>query len=304
MTPDATVYLGTFAAIAFVIKCAILFNIQIKDRVSQAFVLLCLFIVVQNAVEFLGYFTYLKSPSLGELFIHFYLIAAYFVFPSLLVYALALVNSPWYSRVRLTAYSISFVIALAHAGGLVVDGFVFLGWSVITEPGPLYWAAMSYVLLCCVTVVSLLFYQHRTNSNHEIRHNTRVTLWAFTPIVAVAAVVLGLRLIGFNSSSAVSLPMATVIFLYVMLLHTNGNLFWLSTKLKSILVIMKMDHNVSFEEIIRELEKVRIQEALKLTGGQQKIAAELLGIPPSTLNKRLTKYSIDADAFKPHSTRP
>ena len=115
----------------------------------------------------------------------------------------------------------------------------------------------------------------------------------------VAAIVLGLRILGFNSSSALSLPVATVIFLYIMLLHTNGNLFWFSTKLKSILVIMKMDHNVSFDAIITELEKVRIQEALKLTDGQQKIAAELLGIPASTLNKRLNKYQIDADTFKP-----
>jgi len=298
MTPDAAVYLGTVAAIAFVIKCAILFNVQIKDRISQAFVLLCMFFVFQNAVEFLGYFTYLKSAPLGELLIHFYLVATYFVFPSLLVYALALTNSPWFGWVRLGTYSISVVFTLAHIGGFVVNGFTFLGWSVITEPGPLYWTVMSYILLCCVAVVSALFYQLRTNQDHLVRQNARVTLWAFTPIIAVAAGVLGLRMIGFNSSSAVSLPIATVIFLYIMLLHTNGNLFWFSTKLKSILVIMKMDHNVSFDAIIRELEIVRIQEALKLTDGQQKNAAELLGIPPSTLNKRLNKYEIDADAFK------
>ncbi len=299
MSPDAAVYLGTIAAIAFVIKSAILFNIQIKDRMSHAFVLLCLFFVFQNAVEFLGYFTYLRSPALGELFIHLYLIASYFVFPSLLVFAVTLTNSAWYNRVRLAAYSIALLFTLAHAGGLVVDGFVFLGWSVITQPGPLYWAVMGYILLCCVSVVSLLLYQLKTNPIPEIRQNARVTLWAFTPIIAVAAGVLGLRLLGFNSSSAVSLPIATIIFLYVMLLHTNGNLFWLSTKLKSILVIMKMDHNVSFDAIIQELEKVRIHEALKRTDGQQKNAAELLGIPASTLNKRLNKYNIDADAFKP-----
>ena len=299
MSPDAAVYLGTIAAIAFVIKCAILFNVEIKDRVSQAFVLLCLFFVFQNAVEFLGYFTYVRSTSLGELFIHLYLVATYFVFPSLLVYALALTNSPWFGWIRLAAYSISFVFALAHAGGFVVDGFVFLGWSVITEPGPLYWTVMSYILACCVAVVPLLLFQLRTNSSQDVRQNARVTLWAFTPIIAVAACVLSLRLIGFNSSSAISLPIATVIFLYIMLLHTNGNLFWFSTKLKSIVVIMKMDHDASFDAIITELEKVRIQEALKLTDGQQKNAAALLGIPASTLNKRLSKYNIDADAFKP-----
>lgn len=303
MTPDAAVYLGTVAAIAFVVKCAILFNVQIKDRISQTFVLLCLFFVIQNAVEFLGYFTYLKSASLGELFLHFYLVTTYFVFPTLLLYALALTGSRWFGKIRFATYTLSVAFTLAHIGGFVVDGFVFLGWSVITEPGPLYWTAMSYVLLCCIAVVALLAYHFKSNSDHEIRHNARVTLWAFTPIIAVAAGVLSLRVLGFDSSSAVSLPVATVIFLYIMLLHTNGNLFWFSTKLKSILVIMRMDHNVSFDAIITELEKVRIQEALKLTDGQQKNAAELLGIPPSTLNKRLNKYEINAETFKPQSSR-
>lgn len=298
MSPDAAVYLGTIAAIAFVIKSAILFNIQIKDRVSHAFVLLCLFFVLQNAAEFLGYFTYLRSPALGEFFIHFYLVVSYFVFPSLLVLALTLTIPAWYNRVRLVGYSISLILALAHAGGFVVDGFLFLGWTSITQPGPLYWVVAAYILLCCVSVVSLLLYQLKFNPIPEIRQNARVTLWAFTPIIALAAVVLGLRILGFNSSSAVSLPIATTVFLYVMLLHTNGDLFWLSTKLKSILVIVKMDHNVSFDAIIQELEKVRIQEALKITEGQQKNAAELLGIPASTLNKRLNKYDIDADTFK------
>ena len=298
MSPDAAVYLGTVAAIVFVLKCAILFNIRIKDRVSQAFVALCLFFVFQNAVEFLGYFTYLKSVALGEFFIHLYMLSTFFIFPSLVTFTLALINSQWFSHVRLFVYAVSATFAVAYLAGYVVDGFVFLGWSVITEPGPLYWTVMGYLLLCCASVVLVLAHSLRNNEDQDIRQNARVTLYAFTPIVAVAVGVLGLRIAGFNSSSAVSLPIATVIFLYLMLLHTNGNLFWFSTKLKSIVVIMKMDHNASFDAIIQELEKVRIQEALKLTDGQQKTAAELLGIPASTLNKRLNKYKIDADAFK------
>jgi DNA-binding NtrC family response regulator len=75
-------------------------------------------------------------------------------------------------------------------------------------------------------------------------------------------------------------------------------MFWLSTKLKSILVLLKMNHNTSIDEIIRELEKVRIQEALKLANGQQKAAAKQLGVSASTLSKRLSKYNIDVTAYK------
>ena len=299
MSSDVAVYFGTVAAIVFVLKCAILFNINIKDRVSRAFVTLCLFFVIQNAVEFLGYFTYLKSAAMGEFFIHLYMLTLFFIFPSLLILAMALTESPWFAGARLLCYGLSVLITIAYLGGLVVDGFIFLGWSVITEPGPLYWAAMVFVLLCCLGAVLHLLYQYRNNPSAEIRHNARVNLLAFSPIIAVAIGVLSLRIAGFNSSSAVSLPIATVIFLYIMLLHNNGSLFWFSTKVKSILVIMRMDQSASFDAIIQELEKMRIQEALKQTDGQQKNAAELLGVAASTLNKRLNKYSIDADSFKP-----
>ncbi len=299
MNQDAAVFLGTVAAIAFVLKSAILFHTHSRDRASQAFIAVCLFFVLQNAVEFLGYFTYLKSPALGELFVHMYLLATYFAFSSLLVFALALTHSPHFGRVKAVTYSLSLVLAIAHISGYVVNGFTFLGWSVITQPGPFYWVAMTYILLCCLMAVLHLLHHYRTGDNPETRHNARISLLAFAPIVLVATAVLMLRLAGFNSSSAVSYPIATVIFLYVMLLHTNGTLFWFSTKLKSIVAIIRLERNASLDLIIQEIEKIRIQEALKMTNGQQKTAARILGLPPSTLNKRLTKYDINVDDYKP-----
>lgn len=301
MNPDAAVYLGTVAAIGFVLKCTILLTVEIRNRVTQAFVILCLFFILQNAAEFLGYFTYLKSSTLGEFFIHVYMMTLFYVFPSLLLFTLALTGSPWFTRARMVLYGIASLLSLVYLSGQVVAGFQLIGWSVITTPGPAYWLAMSFVILCGLGAIAHLLYYYRSGRNAEIRQNARVTLLAFTPILAVALAVLGLRLIGFNSSSAISMPVATLLFLYIMLLHANGNLFWLSTKFKSIVAIIKMDRTASVDEIIREIEKVRILEALRLTEGQQKSAAEILGVPPSTLNKRLTKYRIDAEQFKQDS---
>ncbi len=298
MDPDAAVYLGTFAAVAFVLKSAILFNIDIKNRATQAFVVVCLFFVIQNAAEFLGYFTYLKSRSMGEFFVHLYIVSLLYAFASLVVLALALTHSVWFGKIRILVYTCAAMLTLAYLNNLVVSGFQFLGWSIITQPGPLYWLAMGFILVCGAASIGLLLYHYWNSDTGEVRHNCRVTLQALSPIVLVAVSVLGLRLAGFNSSSAISLPIATLVFLYIMLLHTSGDLFWFSTKLKSILAILKMDKDAPLDVIFREIEIVRIQEALKLTHGQQKTAAELLGLPASTLNKRLTKYNIDAEQFK------
>jgi hypothetical protein len=298
MNPETAVYLGTFAAFSFMLKVAILFNVRIKSKIAESFVILCLVFVVQSAAEFLAYFTYLRSVAIGEFMINLYMISLFFIFPSTLQLAFALTNSRHLSLVRILGFSTATLVSIAYASGLVVADFRFVGWSVITEPGRFYWSVMAIMMGFCLLTLVHLLHQLRSNADLAVRHNARVNLLALSPIAVVALAVLGLRLAGFNSSTAVSLPIATLLFLYAMLLHTNGNLFWLSTKLKTVLVLLKTDHQAPIQVILQEVEKVRIQEALKMTDGQQKLAAEILGVPASTLNKRLTKYNINVESFR------
>lgn len=298
MNPDVLVYMGTVAAIGFVLKCAILFNVEIRNRISQSFVVLCLFFIVQNAAEFLAYFTYLKSVPVGEFFFHVYMNSLFYIFPAVVLLALALIESRYLKVSRYVMFGVSIALSGIYLSDQIVTSVTFVGWSAIAGRGPLYWLAFGYILFCVALTIAILLLAYRTSSNAEIRHNARIYLLAFSPIVAVAIGVLGFRALGFESSSAISLPVATLLFLYIMLLHTNGNLFWLSTKFKSVLAVLRMDRRASVDSIIREIEKVRIQEALKQTNGQQKSAAELLGLPASTLNKRLTKYNIKVQNFK------
>ena len=298
MDPNTAVYLGTVAAISLVLKCTILLNIRIDSRTSQAFVVLCLFFVAQNAAEFLGYFTYLKSENIGQFFANIYIVSAYFMISSVLIFTLALTESRFYKLTRLGLYLICTLIAIAYVFGMIIDGLVFLGWTIVADPGQFYWIATGYTLLCCATIVGCLWYNSKNNPDLVIRHNARVTLLAFLPILLVAIAVYGLKMLGFNASSAVSLPIATLIFLYVLLLHTNGRLFWFSAKLRSILAILKMENDVPMDAIIEELERVRIHQAMKIANGRQKQAAEILGMSASTLNKRLSKYAINAEFYK------
>lgn len=298
MNPDTAIYLGTIAAIGLVLKTTILFNVEIKSRVAECFTIMCLFLIAQNAAEFLGYFTYLKSARVGEFFVHIYMISLIFIFPSITMLALAVTDGRYFNPLRIVLYSISVILAVCYLLGWVISGLNMVGWSVITSPGPLYWVYMGYVLLCCLGTMVYLAFCMISAEKSEIRYNARVNLLAMVPIVAVAVGVLALRVAGFDSSSAISLPIATLLFLYIMLLHTNGNLFWLTTKFKSVIAIMMMEKDASVDSIISEIEKVRIQEALKLTNGQQKLAAQILGLPASTLNKRISKYNLDANGYK------
>ena len=275
----------------------ILFQVQIKSKVAESFAILCVFFIIQNVAEFLAYFTYLRSESLGLFFVHLYLIALYFMFPSIVVLALTLGKFRHLRTASIGLYAMAGMLTLMHASGWTVSGFTFLGWSVITQPGPLYWLTMGSILCSVLATIGYLFYQVNFNQDHEARYNCKVNLMAFSPLVAVAFGVLGLRLMGYNSSSSVSLPLATVSFMFIMLLHTNGNLFWLSTKFKTILAVVMMDKNSSIDEILARIEKLRIEEALKVTRGEQKSAARLIDIPPSTLNKKIAKLNIQVSQY-------
>ena len=58
MESNALMFLGSVAFIGMILKVAILFNVSIKSQIAESFVVVCLFFLLQNVSEFLGYFTY------------------------------------------------------------------------------------------------------------------------------------------------------------------------------------------------------------------------------------------------------
>ncbi len=298
MESNALMFLGAVAFIGMILKVAILFNVSIKSQIAESFVVVCLFFLLQNVSEFLGYFTYTISEQVGLAFVHMYMIALYFLFPSVLVLALTLVEFKHLKTARTVLYGIAFCITAAHLGGYIVDGIKFVGWSAVTTPGSYYWAAITYPMLMAIFTVIVLFKHYIANSNFEIRNRCKVNLLAFSPMFLVAALVILFRLAGFESSTAITMPAATIFFLFVMLLQTNGNIFWASLRLKILMSVLTQKNINTLDEILGNIEKLRITEALKASNGMQRNAAKLLSVPPSTLNKKIAKYEICAEDFQ------
>ncbi len=294
---EVLVYLGVFAFIGVLLKLAILFNISIKSKIAESFAVVCILFLVQNVAEFLGYFTVSSSEQLSVVFIHIYMISLYFIFPSVLVLALTLVEFKHLGSAKVALYSISSLISVAHFAGFIIDGVKFLGWSAITTPGAYYWFAIAFIVLNAITALIVLFYHYIANSSFEIRSRCKVNLLAFSPMFAVLCIVALFRLAGFNSSLAISMPLATIFFLFVMLLQSNGNIFWVSLRFKIIMSVLTLKNISTLDEILRNIEKIRITEALKASNGMQRNAAKLLNVPPSTLNKKIAKYGICSEDF-------
>jgi hypothetical protein len=292
MDQEALVYLGIVAFIGAILKLSILFNVSIKSKIAESFAVVCILFLLQNVFEFLGYFSYSASEQLAMTFVHLYMVALYFIFPSVLILALTLVEFKRLKSAKIFLFGISSFITMAHFGGYIVDGIKFIGWSAVTTPGPYYWAAIAFIILNAVATLLVLFYHYIANSSFEIRSRCKVNLLAFLPMFGVVCVVALFRLAGFDSSSAISLPLATIFFLFVMLLQTNGNIFWVSLRLKIIMSVLTLKNINTLDEILSNIEKLRITEALKASNGMQRNAAKLLSVPPSTLNKKIAKYDI------------
>lgn len=298
MDQDALIYLGLIALVGIVLKTAILFNISIKSQISQSFAVVCIFFLLQNVAEFLGYFTYNVSEQLSFAFVHVYMIALYFIFPSILVLALSLVEFKRLRTAKAFLYGVSLLISIAHVNGLVITGIKFIGWSAVTTPGEYYWAAAGYSMLVAIWAVGVLLKHLLANNSFEIRSRAKVNLFAFSPIFLVVGLVLLFRLAGFESSTALMLPLATIFFLFVMLLQTNGNIFWASLRLKILMSVLTLKNINTLDDILGNIEKIRISEALRASNGMQRNAAKLLNVPPSTLNKKIAKYKIVAEEFQ------
>lgn len=298
MEQDALVYLGIFALIGILLKIVILFNVSIKSKIAQSFVVVCMLFLLQNVSEFLAYFTYLPAEQLSLMFIHIYMNTLYFIFPAILILALTLVEFRHLAAAKIALYGMAAMVSLGYAGGYVVESVKFLQWTAITTPAEYYWVSMSFIILNVLATFIVLIANKLANSDFEIRSRCKVNLLAFAPLLLLACMVMLFRLAGYESSSAVSLPLATMFFLFVMLLQTNGNIFWASLRLKILLSVLTLKNINTLDEILGNIEKLRITEALRASNGMQRNAAKLLSVPPSTLNKKIAKYKIDPEQYQ------
>lgn len=288
----------TVALVGLVLKFCILFNISIKNKIAEAFAIACLFFLLNNLAEFLGYFSFLQTGSVNMIFLHLYMATLYFIFPAVLLLAMSLVEWRFLRPTRFVLFGMSAVLTIAEASGYIVTGAKFIGWTANTTPGEYYWYAIGFVILNALATLIVLVSNYLCNPDFEIRSRCKANLLAFAPMLTVVFTVPVLRSLGYDSSSATTLPAATIFFLCVMLLQTNGNIFWASLRLKILLSVITMKNIQTLNEILVNIEKIRIVEALKAANGKQNNAAELLNIPASTLNRKITKYGIDAAAYR------
>lgn len=191
-------------------------------------------------------------------------------------------------------------LAVALVGALwltdwVVLGYEYNGYVLVSTKGPFYWVFTLTVLGCFAAMTVLLALGIRARDLRTQRECS-LTLVGLAPVFLTGVLVILLRQAGSNISAAVLLPFAMTFFLVVTVYAVRAHQlfdirlfipgteqwrwFWpLARELTSA--------SAPLPERMRRIEEALIQDALRRSNGVQSRAARSLGLPASSLHRKI-----------------
>ena len=281
---------GFIALLAAIFKIIILYQVVTDSPLTSALNLLVIALIAQNCFEFLGYLTYASDTVFSGYMVDGVLISMYAVGASVVMLVMRVCQISSGKLISSVFAGLAGLLVVLHASGLIVSGYSQVGYTIISEEGPLY-ALFSLYLLSVVGLALVTLIRSRHSKVREIRDRSRVTLMAIAPLCLVAVGVIGFRAIGFNSSSALAMPFASTLFVWVLMIDERGD--YLRFKLKwtvlTKLALRASDIKLSSWNLL--IEKMLIEEAMRVCHNNKSEAARLLGLNKTTFHRKAERYA-------------
>ena len=266
-----------------------------------------------NIIELIGFFL-TTSPdqqfaaSVGLVFLLLYYALLLTALFSLLV--LALLNTGWPGKWWWSPVTIAFTIAqlVTLIPGLGIDGIQNIGYSGSRIPGKFYFIVQAGLIIPAL-LTPILSIVNIQKGCAEQRYLGYLHLFCFAPIVATVATVVLIMQLGYrvNASAALSLAVCLPVWL-LLFTHSNENIakylkylpwskeFRRARYYSDLQELAK--HNLSstyglnLKELLKEIERSSICEALAQSNGNKTEAAKLLSVSRSTVSKKAAEYEI------------
>jgi len=204
------------ALASLIFKVFVLSLVVRGGKVSIMFLsLICVF-AFHNAIELIGYVQFLNDSSV-ELYFRPYYVATIYVFMYVLLHGLAISrfeNTVLTSVLVLIATALSLLVIFTDT---IVAGHYSIGYSVSAIEGPFYWVFSLYILITLIASTSALLYRYRSAVSQLESVRCLYSLFALSPLILVSLVVLALKAAEVNINGAVLIPIATAVFLAIVL---------------------------------------------------------------------------------------
>ncbi|PCI76349.1 MAG: hypothetical protein COB20_10800 [SAR86 cluster bacterium] len=281
--------LGLVALVAGVAKTAILFFSETQNKLTSAFALVCLSMILQNTFEFLVAITYHSDPYLATWLLHSEMLSIVFLAYCLLIFSLTVAENEYIRPITLLFGFGALMCTYLLLTGQLVLGYEQAGYSVISIPGPFYVVLNSFVSLAVFSMLVILIYTSLTKSG-EVRSRSLQVLIAIAPVCLTALTVQILRFKGFNSSTAVFMPIATTFFVAMMVLYQSGRIVIFKIKWTVIWKLAVSMRDVKLSEWVGLVEELLVKEAMRESDNNQTEAAKLIGSNQTTVGRKFKKY--------------
>lgn len=292
---------GFIALIAAIFKIIILYQVVTASKLTSALNLLILALIAQNCFEFLGYLTWVSDPGFSAylidgLFISLYAAAAAAVF------LVMRVSESAYGRLVPGLFAaFALVLAVLHSQGLIASAYEQVGYTIISVEASLYPLFSVYVLGAVVVTLWTLI-KGSLFASRQIRDRCRVTLMAIAPLCAVGFGVIVLRQMGFNASTALAMPLASTLLVWILMVDERGDYLSLKIKWTILLKLAFNTKDINLNNWTNMVEKMLVLEAMRGTGNNKSEAARLIAINKTTFHRKAEKHLAEADSnFEPEA---
>lgn len=292
---------GVFALLGVVLKALILAQVSTRTRITMAFVVLTLLFIAQNAFEFLGFWTFGTNETLAFRFVDGLMIALFFISPAAVHFIARTIGN------RLALYTVPvFVMVGCYLSYLLLTrelvlGYQQVGYTIVSVPGPAYQILQYYAFSALIVAIASLGFG-LVSKDKEIRMRSRILLLAFAPIFLISFGVNLLKMQGFNSSTAIMMPLASTFFIWVLMYLARDEVVTFRLKWKQAWFLVRQLKNVVFsnysyanQDYVEFIEREQLKALLEIADGKQSEVARILGTSRATICRKVSKFGLLED---------
>ena len=302
-------YIIVPAVLALVAKIAVLVLSRKAKPASKLFLPIVILFAIHNLCEVLILWDFLRGVE-GAMMVKTYYVLTVVGWSMIFLYAHNIssikVKKP---EVILIAAPLLLVSMIAFSG-LIVSGSTVIEHSLTAVRGDFYWIWQMFCVTAVVATCLILWLGFRNSKDHFVEIQCVYAGFALAPLVLANFLILSLMAFGFNVNAVVIVPIATTLFVAILLASEYQHKLtdirryipW-SDERKTVQKIMEVFSDYSRDDIeyrqaVSEIERLLVMQKYDKSEGNASVTAGKMGMPRSSLYSIFNRLEIESRGDK------
>jgi hypothetical protein len=287
--PDQYYLHGLIALISCCFQIGILSAVITRSRLTSAFNLLCIVLIFRSALDFLSATLYATNPDITYQLMDGSMLGTIFFGVALVYFSVTVAQIRYASQLVGLFAASGILVACLQPLGLLASGYTAVSYTIIREPGPMFWVFKLHIMGAALTSLGTLIWGAITASPEQ-QARCKTSLIAILPLCALALGVLILRAEGYNASASIGVAFVSTFFVWILMMDERGEFVTFKVKSSIIFRLVTNIKNLKLDDWADEVEKLLIIEAMRATNNNKSAAARLLSINQTTFHRKAEKH--------------